>query len=129
MSRQTYGAPGIHAELAEQGIRVGRKRVERLMKAAGLRGVSRRKSIRTTTPHKRVRPASDRVDRNFIADQPNRLWVADITYVPTGAEARMAVFEFIEGWYNPGRRHSALAYRSPVNFEIQAQNRLSNESP
>ena len=84
-SRQTYGAPRIHAELAEQGIRVGRKRVERLMKAAGLKGVSRRKAVRTTTPDKRVRPASDLVDRNFAADRPNQLWVADITYVPTWA--------------------------------------------
>ena len=47
----------------------------------------------------------------------------------TKAEARMAVFEFIEGWHNPGRRHSAPACQSPVNFEIQAQNSLSNESP
>lgn len=47
----------------------------------------------------------------------------------TKAEARMALFEFIEGWYNPGRRHAALGYQSPVNFEIQAQNRLSNQSP
>ena len=84
-SRQTYGAPRIHAELAEQGIRVGRKRVERLMKVAGLKGVSRRKSIRTTTPDRRVRPATDLVDRNFTADRPNQLWVGDITYVPTWA--------------------------------------------
>ena len=53
------------------------------MKAAGLRGVSRRKPVRTTTPDKRVRRASDPVDRNFIAGRPNRLWVADITDVPT----------------------------------------------
>ena len=83
MSRQTYGAPRIHALLAGQGIGVGRKRVERPMKAAGLRGVSRRKPVRTTTPDKRVRRASDPVDRNFIAGRPNRLWVADVTDVPT----------------------------------------------
>ena len=236
MSRGTYGAPRIHAELAEQDVRVGRKRVERLMKAAGLKGVSRRKSARTTIPDKRVRPAADLVDRNFTAERPDQLWVADITYVPTWtgflylavvldafsrrivgwamgydlktqlvldalnmaigqrrprdvihhsdqgsqytsvafglrckeagirpsvgsvgdaydnamcesffatlecellarrkfqtkAEARMAVFEFIEGWYNPGRRHSALGYKSPVNFEKQENNRLSNVSP
>jgi putative transposase len=84
-SRETYGAPRIHAELVDEGVRVGRKRVERLMKAAGLAGVSRRKGPRTTLRDERVRPACDLVDRNFHADQPNRLWVADITYVPTWA--------------------------------------------
>jgi putative transposase len=214
-SKQTYGAPRIHAELADEGTHVGRKRVERLMKAEGLKGVSRRRFTTTTTRDERVRPANDLVDRNFHADRPNMLWVADITYVPTWAgflylavvldafsrrivgwamghtlkaglvldalnmalgqrkpsgvihhsdqgsqytsiafglrckeagvrpsmgsvgdaydnamcesffatlecellerrkfrtkaEARMAIFEFIEGWYNPARRHSAL---------------------
>ena len=235
-SKETYGAPRIHADLADQGIPVGRKRVERLMKAAGLAGVSRRKGTRTTLRDDRVRPASDLVDRDFRADAPDRLWVADITYVPTWAgflylavvldafsrrivgwamghdlktqlvldalnmalaqrrptgvihhsdqgaqytsvafglrckeagvrpsmgsvgdaydnamcesffatlecelldrrkfatkaEARMAVFQFIEGWYNPGRRHSALGYMSPVNYEKAAQKRLPSESP
>ena len=63
----------------------GRKRVERLMKAAGIAGVSRRKSARTTVRDARLRPASDLVDRNFHAEEPNQLWVADITYVPTWA--------------------------------------------
>ena len=82
-SRQIYGAPRVHAELADAGVHVGRKRVERLMKAAGLKGVSRRRSTRTTIRDDRVRPASDLVDRNFYAHQPNALWVADITYVPS----------------------------------------------
>jgi len=235
-SKETYGAPRIHAELTDEGIRVGRKRVERLMKAAGLAGVSRRKGTRTTFRDERVRPASDLVDRNFRADEPDRLWVADITYLPTWAgflylavvldafsrrivgwamghdlkaqlvldalnmaltqrrpvdvihhsdqgsqytsiafglrckeagvrpsmgsvgdaydnamcesffatlecelldrqkfrtkaEARMAVFQFIEGWYNPGRRHSALGYQSPVNYERTARERLESVSP
>ena len=84
-SRETYGAPRIHAELADDGIQVGRKRVERLMKAAGLKGVSRRKFVTTTVRDERVRPAKDLVDRNFYAAAPNLLWVADITYVPTWA--------------------------------------------
>ena len=79
-SSGTYGAPRIHAELTEAGIRVGRKRVERLMKQAGLAGVSRRRATRTTIQDVRVRPACDLVDRNFHADLPDRLWVADITY-------------------------------------------------
>ena len=78
-SKKTYGAPRIHAELADDGINVGRKRVERLMKAAALTGVSRRKGTRTTIRDDRVRPANDLVDRNFRADAPDQLWVADIT--------------------------------------------------
>ncbi len=85
VSKGTYGAPRIHAELADEGIFVGRKRVERLMKARALQGVSRRRFVTTTVRDKRVRPAEDLVDRNFYADTPNALWVADITYVPTWA--------------------------------------------
>jgi putative transposase len=55
------------------------------MKATGLKGVSRRKFVTTTIGDERVRPAKDLVDRNFYADEPNFLWVADITYVPTWA--------------------------------------------
>ena len=235
-SRQTYGAPRIHAELVDEGIHVGRKRVERLMKAAALAGVSRRKASPTTFRDKRVRPASDLVDRNFYADVPDQLLVADITYVltwsgflylavvldafsrriigwamghnlkaqlvldalnmaieqrkpydvihhsdqgsqytsvafglrcketgvrpsmgsvgdaydnamcesffatlecelldrrkfQTKAEARMAIFQFIEGWYNPGRRHSALGYKSPINFERSVKQQLESASP
>lgn len=83
LSRQTYGAPRIHAELQEEGTRVSRKRVARLMKAAALRGVSRRKSTVTTRRDRLARPAPDLVERNFVAKGPNKLWVADITYVPT----------------------------------------------
>ena len=82
-SRQTYGAPRIHAELQEEGTRVGRKRVARLMKETGLAGVSRRKSTVTTRRDRSARPAPDLVDRRFVADRPDTLWVADITYVPT----------------------------------------------
>jgi putative transposase len=62
---------------------VAPKRVGRLMKARGLAGVSRRKRAFTTQRDKEARPAPDLVDRNFAADGPDRLWVADITYVPT----------------------------------------------
>ena len=235
-SSETYGAPRIHAELADEGTHVGRKRVERLMKAAGLKGVSRRKFVTTTVRDERARPAKDLVDRNFYAAAPNLLWVADITYVPTWtgflylavvldafsrrivgwamgnnlkaqlvldalnmaiaqrkpqdvihhsdqgsqytsiafglrckeagvrpsmgsvgdaydnamcesffatlecelldrrkfqtkAEARIAIFQFIEGWYNPGRRHSALGYSSPINYERSAAEPLESASP
>ena len=227
-SRGTYGAPRIHAELAEDGVHVARKRVARLMREMGLAGISRRKGTQTTRRDDTARRAPDLVERRFQADAPDQLWVADITYVPTWAgflflavvvdacsrrvvgwsmanhlrtelvlealnmalwqrrpdsvvhhsdqgcqytsyafgkrcremgvvpsmgsvgdcydnamaesffatlecelldrrkfptqaEARMAIFEYIEGWYNPHRRHSRLDYRSPVNFERSYQ--------
>jgi hypothetical protein len=83
-SRGTYGAPRIHAELAAKGIRVGCKRVARLMTQAGLAGVCRRRFV-TTTVKDGGRQAPDLVERNFTAAAPDRLWVADITYVPTWA--------------------------------------------
>jgi putative transposase len=82
-SRGTYGVPRVHAELAAHGIRIGRKRVARLMNAGGLYGASRRKWVTTTQRDHDPRPAPDLVERNFAAPGPNRLWVADITYVPT----------------------------------------------
>jgi putative transposase len=224
LSRGTYGAPRIHAELAARGLQIGRKRVARLMRTAGVQGVSRRKPLQTTVRAEAARPAPDLVDRQFTAAGPNQLWVADITYVPTWAgflylavvldawsrrvigwamethlrtelvlaaldmavaqrrptdvihhsdqgcqytsvafgqrcreagvrpsmgsvgdaydnamcesffatleceqldrqrfrtqaDARLAIFDFIEGWYNPRRRHSALEYLSPMIFE------------
>lgn len=81
----TYGAPRIHAELAAQGVHVARKRVARLMKMAGLQGVSRRKRAFTTRRDSTSRPAPDLVNRDFSAKGPNQLWVADITYIPTWA--------------------------------------------
>jgi putative transposase len=224
-SRETYGAPRVHAELQAGGEKHGRKRIARLMRAAGLVGASRRRNgVTTTRRDPDARPAPDLVDRDFTATGPNQLWVADITFVPTAngflylavvldawsrkivgwamathlraelvvdalemaigqrrpgdvihhsdqgsqytslafgkrckeagvrpsmgsvgdaydnamcesffatlerelldrrrftsqAEARMACFSFIEGWYNPVRLHSALGYRSPMAYE------------
>lgn len=224
-SRQTYGAPRVHAELRARGERHGRKRVARLMRAAGLVGASHRRGGPVTTRRgKDARPAPDLVDRDFAASGPNQLWVSDITFIPTAAgflylavvldawsrkvvgwamanhlraelvldalgmavgqrrpedvihhsdqgsqytslafgnrcreagvrpsmgsvgdaydnamaesffatlecellarrrfasqaEARMACFSYIEGWYNPVRLHSALGYRSPIAYE------------
>jgi putative transposase len=224
-SRETYGAPRVHAELRAGGEKHGRKRIARLMRAAGLVGASRRRNgVTTTRRDPDARPAPDLVDRDFTATAPNQLWVADITFVPTAngflylavvmdawsrkivgwamathlraelvvdalemaigqrrpgdvihhsdqgsqytslafgkrckeasvrpsmgsvgdaydnamcesffatlecelldrrrfssqAEARMACFSFIEGWYNPVRLHSALGYRSPMAYE------------
>ena len=223
-SRDTYGSPNIHAELADDhGIRVGRKRVARLMRAAGLKGATLRKFVVTTTSDPQARKPVDLVERNFYATarigcgwrtlpifRPGRVPVpgdgagrvlaqdrglgdgyepedpADPACPRDGgdaaaterrhpplrprlsvhqlclrkalprsrshaldglrrrclrnamaesffatlerevlnrrrfrsqAEARMAVFEWIEGWYNPHRRHSSLGYRSPANYE------------
>jgi putative transposase len=84
-SRQTYGAPRVHAELLESGQHVGRKRVARLMRGSRLAGVSRRKSFQTTRRDPRARPAPDLVERKFEASAPNQLWVGDMTYIPTMA--------------------------------------------
>jgi putative transposase len=226
LSDGIYGAPRIFEDLRDEGIRIGQKRVARLMRAAGLQGVSRRKTVRTTVRKRGARPAPDLVDRNFAADGPDRLWVADITYVrswagflylavvmdafsrrivgwsmanhlrtelvldalqmaveqrrPEGVihhsdqgsqytslafgkrcreegvrpsmgsvgdcydnalcesffaslecelldrytfrsrkEAGIAVFEYIEGWYNPRRRHSSIGQVSPVRYEAE----------
>ena len=78
-SRGTYGAPRVHAELRAEGRHVGKKRVARLMRQAGLTGVSRRRGMRTTQRDETARPAPDLVARDFTAAAPNRLWVADIT--------------------------------------------------
>jgi putative transposase len=84
-SRGTYGAPRVHAELTAGGRHVARKRVARLMREKGLRGVSRRKWTTTTKKDWAAAVAPDLIKRDFAADGPNQLWVADITYVPTWA--------------------------------------------
>ena len=104
-SRGVYGAPRIHAELRiEHGIRVGRKRVARLMKAAGISGVRPRKRWKTTIRIPGITPATDLVERQFRPDRPNVLWVADITYLRTGegwlylAAVQDAYSRQIVGW-------------------------------
>ena len=85
-SRTTYGCPRIHAALLDEGVRVGRKRVARLMRELGIQGVTRRRfKTGTTKRDADAKPAPDLVNRDFSAGGPNRLWVADITQVPTGA--------------------------------------------
>ncbi|MBK3412738.1 IS3 family transposase, partial [Methylobacterium sp. IIF1SW-B5] len=85
-SRQTYGSPRVQAELRDQGEAHSRKRIARLMRQAGLVGACHRRGGPVTTRRdQEARPAPDLVDRSFAADEPNRLWVADITYIPTRA--------------------------------------------
>ncbi len=83
-SRGTYGVPRVHAELLfDHGLRVGRKRVARLMRDAGLEGVHRRRAFKTTKRDRDAAPAPDLVQRQFAPPGPDQLWVADITYLPT----------------------------------------------
>src|SRR6202521_3735869 len=84
-SHATYGVPRVHAELKAQGLHVGHKRVARLMSTAGLHGASRRRWVTTTVRDRAAKPAPDLIERNFTVAAPNRLWVADISYIPTWA--------------------------------------------
>jgi len=82
-SRRTYGAPRVHAELRAQGTRCARKRVARLMRAAGLVGCHRRRRTRTTVADPAHAPAPNLVARDFTAAAADRLWLGDITYFAT----------------------------------------------
>ncbi|MFI8092045.1 IS3 family transposase [Streptomyces sp. NPDC086080] len=80
----TYGSPRVHAVLKREGVHVGRKRVERLIREAGLTGISpRRHGKGFTTRDPDAESAPDLVQRDFTADAPNRLWVTDLTMIPT----------------------------------------------
>ena len=80
---QVYGADKVWRQLHREGLAVARCTVERLMRLAGLRGVRRGKSVRTTVPDTKAPCPLDRVNRQFEAERPNQLWVADFTYVST----------------------------------------------
>ena len=104
----TYGMPRVRAELWDQGVPVSRKRVARLMRRAGLQGVSRRRAyIVTTRRDERQRPAPDLVQRRFQSDSPNALWVADMTYVPTWS-GFIYLAVVLDAWSQPRGR---LVYR------------------
>lgn len=82
-SRKTYGSPRVHAELRARGVRVGRKRVERLMRENGLQGRRKRRFRRTTDSRHNGPIAPNVVARDFHADEPNRVWVTDVTAIAT----------------------------------------------
>ena len=86
-SRGTYGSPRVHAELRAQGVRVGKKRVERLMRENGIVARQKRRLRRTTDSNHDQPIAPNVLDRNFEAAAPNAAWVTDVTYVWT-----------VEGW-------------------------------
>jgi putative transposase len=104
-SRRTYGSPRVHAELRARGVRVGRKRVERLMRAAGLAvPITRRRVPRTTDSRHGLPVAPNLLGRRFAADRPDAVWLADISYLPTGegwlylAAVRDLATREIVGW-------------------------------
>ncbi|MFJ7909867.1 IS3 family transposase [Kitasatospora sp. NPDC096204] len=109
-SDATYGSPHVHAVLRREGMHVGRKRVERLMREAGLQGVSPRRPRSFTRRDPAADLAADLVRRDFTAAAPNRLWVADISLVPTGeglwwlATIRAAFSRRIVGGTPPNER-------------------------
>jgi putative transposase len=83
LSRETYGSPRMHAELREDGIRVGRHRIARLMRANGLKARQRTRFKRTTDSNHGEPVAPNLLDQNFICDGPDQKWGADISYIWT----------------------------------------------
>jgi putative transposase len=112
----TYGSPRVWLALRRQGVRCGRKRVERLMRQHGLRGAFLRKGWKagSTRQNPRHVAAPDLVERDFTATAPNRLWVADLTRIPTGegvlwlASVRDAFANKVVGWATDTRADTEL---------------------
>jgi putative transposase len=98
MSRHSYGSPRVWAELRlGEGIRCSRKRVERLMRAAGIQGLHRRKFHGCTRRDPDATPSDDLVNRQFTVEGPDRLWVSDITEHAT-AEGKVYVAVVLDAW-------------------------------
>lgn len=103
-NRKLYGARKLWRAARRAGLEVGRDQVVRLMKAAGIQGVRRGRRVRTTRPDAGAPRHPDLVDRRFSAPEPNRLWVADLTYVATWSGVAYACFitdafsRMIVGW-------------------------------
>lgn len=94
-SRGRYGVPRVTVALWRQGVRVNRKRVERVMVELGISGRSGRRRFRTTIRDPKALPAPDLVGRDFHRDRPDQLWIGDLTYVPT-AEGWLFVTSVID---------------------------------
>ncbi|WP_194922287.1 IS3 family transposase [Catenulispora rubra] len=110
----TYGSPRIHAMLHRQGQAVSRKRVERLMREADIAGVCPARKARTTIRNPDDPLSDDLVKRNFTADAPDKLWVTDLTMIPTGegplwlASIKDAFSRRIVGWHTSPTADTAL---------------------
>ncbi|WP_250403519.1 IS3 family transposase [Streptomyces cellostaticus] len=128
-----YGSPRVHAVLKREGVHVGRKRVERLMRQAGLAGISPRRGKGFTRRDPDAAPAPDLVQRDFTANGPNRLWVTDLTMIATLegplwlSAIRDAFSRRVVAWETSARADAdlvltsleyALASREPVPGEL-----------
>jgi transposase InsO family protein len=114
-SRRRYGARKVWQQLRREGVEVARCTVERLMRSEGMAGVVRGKRVCTTTPDETAPRPADLVERNFAAVAPNRLWVADLTYVHTGSGFAYVSFvfdvysRFVCGWQAASHLRTDLA--------------------
>ncbi len=82
-SRKVYGSPRIHAELKKEGEKVSRKRIARLMREEGIQAKMRKKWKKTTVVDARQEASPNYLNQNFMVEEPNKVWVSDITYVAT----------------------------------------------
>ncbi|MCP9946806.1 IS3 family transposase [Streptomyces somaliensis] len=129
----TYGSPRVHAVLKREGVHVGRKRVERLMRQAGPAGISPRRGKSFTRRDPDADLAPDLVRRDFTANGPNRLWVTDLTMIATGggplwlSAIRDAFSRRVVAWETSARADAdlvltsleyALASREPAPGEL-----------
>ena len=135
-NRGVYGAPRIHAELRlAHGIRVSRKRVERLMRTAAISGLAPRKRGRTTIRVRGVRVADDLVERRFRPPAPNVLWLADITYLSTWegwlylAAVQDAYSRAIVGWSMAEHMRAQLVLDALAMALAQAAPRARADPP
>lgn len=123
-SRQTYGSPRIHHELTAEGIALGKKRVERLMKSAGIAVRPNRRFVTTTDSNHDQPIAPNLLEQDFSANAPNQRWVTDITYIPTdeGWLYLAAIMDLhsrrIVGWAMDSTMHRSLVLRA-LDMAIQ----------
>ena len=124
----TYGSPRVHAVLRGHGRRIGRSRIERLMRRAGLRGLAALPRRARTTDSRHDYPiAPNRLARNFNAARPNQVWLADLTYIPTGEGwlYLAAILDMhtrkIVGWCMRQTLHAEIAIDA-LNMAIERQN-------
>ena len=115
-SRGIYGVPRVHETMRQRGQKCGRHRVARLMRNAGLRSKTKRRfRVRTTDSNHDHPIAPDRLGQDFTASAPNRIWVSDITYIPTGEgwlylASTMDLFSRkVVGWSMASTLHATIA--------------------
>jgi transposase InsO family protein len=114
-SRRTYGSPRVHRELRAQGVRVGKKRIERLMRENGIEGRMKRRFKRTTDSKHGGPIAPNILARQFTVTEPNRVWVTDVTAIATGegwlylAPVLDLFSRRVVGWASSENNDTALA--------------------